>query len=100
MKIDTYTVTSEAYSKGRSINRRIKRQNEKIDEQAEGWRLTDWRQDAPAPAPVIVLNVDIDAQKLEVPHTMMRQFVGRRQARIVGSFDAVPDAVVESDQDE
>jgi hypothetical protein len=100
MKIEKHTVVPESYSKGRNLNRRIKRQNNKLDEQFAEARKHWWDKTQPVPDPVIVLHCDIDAQKLEVPHTMMRAYVGNRQARIVGSFDVVPDVLIESDQDE
>jgi len=93
------TVTSDAYRKGVNLNRRLKRQADKIDAQLAEAR-NHWFDGDPVPEPVIVLHCDVDQQKLELPHTMMRAYVGNRQCRIVGSFDVQPDLQIESDQDE
>jgi hypothetical protein len=52
------------------------------------------------PAPIIVLHCDTDQQKLQVPDTLMRAFVGKRQASIVGDFNVTADFQIESDPDE
>jgi len=104
MKQAKLTVEGTAYRAGRSENRRQRKINAAITEQAEAWRNTDWRtpkSDDLVPDMVLTLTCDADQSRLQfTSHTMARAFIRNRQANIHGDFNTLPDVIVESEQSE
>jgi hypothetical protein len=99
MKIRSQNIIPPTLARSRKLARKLKREAEAIDAQAEAWRKAfrapRWREGDPVPPLLVRYNIDPDHTAVQLPEHITWATINLRMATPVGSFDVEPQMLAE-----